>query len=48
MLIGWLDEGAAYVVVADDTEFERDAAFHRVAHRRRAPPESGNGTNHVG
>ncbi len=32
-VVGRLDEGAADIVVADDAEFERDAALLRVAHR---------------
>ena len=33
-LVGRLNEGAADIVVAYDAELERDAARHRVAHRR--------------
>ena len=46
-VVGRLDEGTADIVVADDTEFERDAAFGRVAHRCRHAGV-GHGHHHVG
>src|SRR5689334_12286124 len=32
-VVGGLDEGSTDIVIADDTDLERDTAFRRVAHR---------------